>query len=350
MAGEGYTATGKKGALIRQACVLALLFLFISAADVYLPIVRRNINDRAIGDAKSYVAMYEGKDLRTITTAYRYRILTPLAARLVPTPPRVILQNYQVDDAKIISLKFGIVNLLGITAAGVALFFLLCSFAFTSTEALVGCLFFYTSFYVVTDAGAPLVDAWAYAFIAWGLLCIRYELVVPEALVFTIGMLEKETAILILVCGLLMACNRSEAAKQFGICLPGVLIYVAFRLLLSSGLPSTQATFSVPAGVHAAIANIHIFPLVIDAALTYGMLWPLAINGWNVLRRSATGPIWRLRWLVPLVVVIPFLIGSNFGRIWFLTYPEVIALALVGMRPILRAFPSDSNTMLVKSR
>jgi hypothetical protein len=58
------------------------------------------------------------------------------------------------------------------------------------------------------------------------------------------------------------------------------------------------------------------------------------VGAWS-LRGFGRHPLLRLAWLVPAVLLVPFLIGSNIGRIWFYAFPALIPLAVTGIRRLL---------------
>jgi hypothetical protein len=42
--------------------------------------------------------------------------------------------------------------------------------------------------------------------------------------------------------------------------------------------------------------------------------------------------------VVPVIGLLPFIIGSNIGRVWFYALPVVIPLAVAGLRPLLDGY------------
>ena len=72
----------------------------------------------------------------------------------------------------------------------------------------------------------------------------------------------------------------------------------------------------------------------IRGGLTFGALWLLALYGWWGVRREPTHPLARWALLVPLILVTPFLLALNVGRIWFYAFPIVIPLSLIGIRAL----------------
>ena len=70
----------------------------------------------------------------------------------------------------------------------------------------------------------------------------------------------------------------------------------------------------------------------IRGGLTFGVLWLLAFYGWRVLRVQRDHPLVRLAPLVPLILVVPFVLALNVGRVWIYAFPVVIPLSLIGIR------------------
>lgn len=326
---------------MKRLLVIALLCLAAAASLVYFPITKYDVEDPATGgktgDVAQYIRMYQGVALTEIPKPYRYRVLTPWLARQVPWLPESVSQHYEISADKIVKFKFGMVNLAGLAAAGFFLFLLSRALRLASLESLLGSYLFFTAFFVVNYGGVPLVDSLSYAFLAMGIYAAVTNRYLLLLLASTVGMFAKETNILILVAALLLADTRRVKFTKALLCLPGIAGYACFRLFLF------PTTVGYNYGMASALEKIQqaVIPSkmwiywAIDGGLAFGVLWALALHGFLMIRQQRSDPLYRLSFLVPLCMVIPFLIGSNVGRIWFLSFPIMIPLALVSLRRVL---------------
>lgn len=325
----------------RTLVVVTLLCFFVAAAISYPAITRGDIYDNAmggrVGDAAQYIRMAGGAPLADVARPYRYRVVTPVLARLVPFLPASIAQFYQVSPDKIIAFKFGVVNLVGLTAAGVALAAYVRRLGFSGLEGIVAVLLFYTAFPVVVYGASPLVDAWAYAFLALGFLCIVTQAVWPLALVFLLGMLTKETTLLLLLGIFFLVPVVSGRWRLVAACVPGLLAFLGLRLLLPGGygydsglstLLNSLTLLMTPTLRHALI--------FVDLVMAFGFVWWLAWQGWRHPGPQLR-PAWQhLVWLVPVTIIAQLAIDFNFfGRVVFFAFPAIIPLALTGLRHVL---------------
>ena len=63
---------------------------------------------------------------------------------------------------------------------------------------------------------------------------------------------------------------------------------------------------------------------------SFHVLWVLAALGWTKVEPGA--PLHRWRWLVPVVVLAPFVLVKGLAGTWNFAFPFVLPLALLGMR------------------
>lgn len=325
----------------RALVSVVLLCLFIAAALSYPAITRGDIYDNAIGgrvgDAAQYIRMYQGTPLDEVARPYRYRIVTPMLARLMPFLPGSIAHYFQVSPEKIIAFKFGLVNLAGLAVTGVALYAFVRRLGFSALEGVVGALLFYTAFPVVVYGASPLVDAWAYAFLALGFLCIVTRAVWPLVIVFLLGMLTKETTLLLLLGIFFLVPAAAGRWRLLAACVPGLLVFLGLRWLLPGGYGYDTGLATLVTSLTALLTpTLRHLLIVADLVLAFGFVWWLAWQGW---RRP--GPLprpgWQhLAWLVPVTIVAQLAIDFNyFGRVVFFTFPAIIPLALLGLRHVL---------------
>lgn len=320
-----------------NSLLLFLLFLSIAFSIVYTPVTKVSLNDGAIGDTSIYTAMHEGKSLQEIPKPFRYRVLVPMLARLVPLPPEFITRGFEVDQAKLIKYKFGIINalFLGLTAW---IFFFFCGrLGFTRHLSLIGGLLFLTSFYTINFAGLPLVDSAAYFFLVAVLFAVKKEDDWLLLFLFTIGIFAKETIVIAIIYILFRQASWQKRVRQLLLCIPGLLAYNLLRFVL---LP-TQIGFNYDANrvLHIFIGNSGSLSswafAAINFTFVFGILWVFAFSGLKLIHQRRIHDLLALLPIVPVVFVTPFMIGTDLGRIWFLSFPAIIPLALAGIERFL---------------
>jgi len=230
-------------------------------------------------------------------------------------------------------------NLLGLALAGLLMVAFCEALGFTTPEGLLASLLFYTSFTVVNFAGTPMVDAWAHAFLLLGLVAALRGSLSWLLVASLVGMLAKETTLLLVPAVLLLGGPRRAVTAKLLALLPGLVVYAVFRFVLFPGGyghpadPGTAWSTLVERMQHGPYWALILF----DGGVSFGLLWPLAAMGAWCLRSRRHHPLMRLAWLVPGILLVPFLIGSNIGRIWFYAFPAMIPLALVGIRRALNS-------------
>jgi hypothetical protein len=224
-------------------------------------------------------------------------------------------------------VAFAVLDLAGLALAAWALCLLLRRLGFSALEGFTGGLLFLASWPVLRFGGAVLVDAWSHAVLAgaaYAVVARRYRLLL---LVATVGMLVRETTVFAALLVLVVPAPWSVRLRQLACFVPGVLGYFVLRFVVA---PTDRFTRQV-----ADVLGWSGLPYTLrELALVFGAAGPLLVLG--VLRNRRVRALPRaLVWLVPVALVIPFVIASNLARIWFLAFPAVIPLALLGLRALL---------------
>ncbi|TMQ48777.1 MAG: glycosyltransferase family 39 protein [Candidatus Eisenbacteria bacterium] len=187
----------------RQPLLVLLLCLNVALPLIYLSVSRIAISDPAtggwLGDTGSYIHMYDGVPLDSIPKPFRYRILAPYLARLVPPLPASIASLYQITPDKLIKFRFGAVDFLGLTGAAYFTFLLCETLGFAAAECMIASLLFMTGFPVVNFAGLPLTDAVSYFFLVAAIVCVLRDWDLGLLVMVAVGMLAKETTAFVLV-------------------------------------------------------------------------------------------------------------------------------------------------------
>jgi hypothetical protein len=332
----------------RKWSTIALVCLGASAALVYPPVTKYALFEPGLGgregDVGMYVRMYQGFPLSEIARPFRYRVFTPLAARLVPMPPHALLRYFDLNGDKLVLLRFGLVNLVGLAVAGMALVALGEALGLALGEALLVAFLFYTSFPVVNFGGTPMVDTWGHAFLALGLVAMLRDQWALLAVAGLLGMLAKETTVLLVPAALLLPASAPRRLARLGALAPGLVVYAVLRFAVlpgGYGFPSDPVN-SIENLVYRLGHGPYLAWIAFDGGTAFMALWPLALLGWFRLRGRPDEPLARLSWLIPPILLMPFLIGSNIGRIWFYAFPVMLPLAVLGLRRLLHLRPAGA--------
>ena len=180
----------------RTLLTALLLYLSVAVTIASYTVAHVNLSEETGPDVIQYVRMYEGVSLNEIPAPYRYRPLVPWIARLAPTPPASLMTRPENAADKTVRFRFALVNLLGLTCAAGCLFLMMRAMRYSSLECLLGGFLFLTMYFPIRTATLPLVDAWAYAFLAAGLLTLLHPRPLLLGLIFALGIFTKETILL----------------------------------------------------------------------------------------------------------------------------------------------------------
>jgi hypothetical protein len=254
----------------------------------------------AYNDAMRYIAMVERTG--TAPSPYRYRILVPALARLIPD--RVIsLVSSRKDPttAWIAAAKLSLLNVLFLAAAGAAIVLLMLVLRFDWNEAMLASLLFYTTRPVVQYGGVPMVEAAAWFFLAAAAASLLAQRYLALALITAIGVLAKETVLLVIPLAVLSPHSRRERFRSLGALVPAALLCVALRVwYLPDASPDAFGAWwnSARAAWLDVTAELWLSPSgFVDLVSSFGPLWVLAVIGYRALPENhvVRGGLWSCR-------------------------------------------------------
>jgi len=307
----------------------------MASINIIFTPIPKPLNARAtggdFGDVTIYTKMLDIQTWNTIEKPYRYRILTPLLASLIPFPES-ISKIFTSNDNKssIIRFKFYIINFIALSLTGIFLFLFLKHLNFSVYESLLGIFLFYISFPIIHFGGVPLVDPLSYFFIISSLYTFINKKYLISCLLIILGFLNKETTVLVLICSFLLPFNKKEKILAILVSLPGILWYSIFRFIISPTNIGYNYGFSQAVS---AIYNTFTKPGIIiflsDFFFYLGFLLFFAFIGFKKNKSLE----WKsLFYLIFIILPIPIFIGANLGRIWFYSFPALIPFSLLGIR------------------
>jgi hypothetical protein len=280
---------------------------------------------RGISDWDGYVAMSHGQFGPPASDVHRYRPVVPWIASLV----RPLLPSSVTRDERE-RLPFYLTNFFFSLAAAVLLFQLLLVMHFEPVVALVGVAIFTSSRITVLATATPLTDSYYFASIAAVLLCTVANRAGALAMVLPMVVLSKETIVPFMLLPLLTGLRRSRLLYAGYAAAAAVLI--GSRMMIEARIAPAKP-FAEIAAEHLANVGTNLAALlslrgVHDLSAGYSLFLPLAIVGylWQRRRRSRVVPL-VLDVCVTLALALGLLSG-NFGRLFFSSFPAVIAYAL----------------------
>jgi hypothetical protein len=321
------------------ALAVALLYLSVATSIAALSVARFDIERSAGPDIAQYLAMYEGVPLDEVQAPYRYRVVVPWAARAVPVPPDVLFSRPDPTGERPTLFRFAALNLVGLAAAAWFLFLMMLRLGFSAPESVIGGALFLCCLQPLTIGTLPLVDAWSYALLAGCLFAlVRGRLSLLFAL-FSVGLFTKETILLVPVAALLLPASRRDRMRQLAAFAPALVAYLLFRLVWfpADGLYSVASSRRFFFDVFVSGEQL---PLLSRGLRSFGLLWPLAFYGWVALRDERDHALKRWSPLVPLILLLPFLLALNVGRVWFFAFPVVLPLAVAGLSSLWSGGPT----------
>lgn len=303
----------------------------VSAAIAYVAASQFDLYDGATGgtdgDSAIYTAMSRG--MFDVDKPYRYRVIIPWLVHLLPSADTI-----GVSPDRYTQFVFAGVNGVCLTLTALVMYLLARRCGFTPGEATGGGLMLFASWVTVRFSAAVLVDAPSYLVLVLAMYLAVTRRFVAFGAALLVGVFVKETALLAVITALLCGGARSERVRCVVAALPAIAVYLLARYLFfptddgyTYGLSSVEAAFR-------AIGNPGQAPrLVVELVLTFGALWLLWAIGVRANRTTHEIPQ-QLAWVVPIVLLVPFVIGSNYGRIWFYAFPVIILFSLVALRRI----------------
>lgn len=290
---------------------------------------------RGVSDWDGYVAMSHGQFGPPASDVHRYRPVVPWIASLVRP---LLSSSLTLDERE--RLPFYVTNFFFSLVAAVLLFELLLVMRFEPFVALVGVAMFTSSRITILATATPITDSYYLASIAAVLLCTVANRAGALAVILPLVVLSKETIMPFMLLPLLTGLRRSRLLYAGYASAAAVLI--GSRMLIEARIAATRP-FAEIAAEHVANVGTNLGALlslrgVHDLSAGYSVFLPLAMVGylWQRRRRSRAVPL-VLDLCVPIALALG-LVSGNLGRLFFSSFPVVIAYALT-----LIAVPAQSD-------
>jgi hypothetical protein len=280
-------------------------------------------------DTKDYLDMYFGGTGSGIRAA---RPLVPILARAVPPLPHSLFGSGHSFTPQLEAVaRFGVVNLLFLFFACVALFVLEKGFGLSDNLAYLGVLLFLGTETVVRGAGLPMSDPAFYLFFLLALIAVQrnnWWLLLGAC---TVGVAAKELVLLVIPMILLAEYPWRRRGLLLIATIPAIAVYAWIRIAYApvAADPILSETGIAPLGyLGQSLRALTSVNGLVNLAMAFGFAWAAAILGFwkadvpRLLRR------WSL--LLPITLVGTVFGGGNFARAMFSAFPVVIPLAALG--------------------
>jgi len=320
-----------------KVCIVALtLACAFSIAIVYVNVMTFDpvlTSDTGYSDTRDYVAIYYGESAEGIRA---FRPLVPCLARLVPDFPASIFDTGRNVSADLqVVLKFGVVNLIFLIAASMALFELQRALGLEGWVAILGMLLFLSLPTVVRSAGLPMTDTAFYFFFSlalWAVLKGNLNVLLVGSV---LGVMAKELTLLVLPLIFLVGCSWKDKLRMSAAVLPAILVYVFLRVWM----PSVGLAFSWDDGyTSGSILSLSRYQLrwlfsmsgVVDIFMAFALAWPLAI--FALIRCEVPQILRSWIYLIPIVIIGVILGAGNLSRSTMAAFPVIIPLAAIGLK------------------
>lgn len=295
-------------------------------------------------DALEYVKISRGDPGVDLDGPSHYRWVTPAAARLIlPAVDRGIQ-----DPELAVRLSFYLVNFGFSTATCVILFALLQAMGFSPVLSLLGVCAFASSRATVLVTATPMVDAVYYCAVAGAIYLIVAKRTLALVLVLPLLALSKETILPFLLLPLMTDLRRSRAywASLAG----ALLLFVASTrivdaLYLVEGPSVADSVLDHVAEVAPNLLGFLTLGGIHEFQSGFSFLLPLAVIGaWlNARHRYHSVPVVVVA-TVPIALGLALLSG-NTGRMFFASFPAVIAYALISIEHVARSYAPGFNAV-----
>lgn len=300
-----------------------------AVATAHLPLMGWSALGR-FTDERAYLAIMQGGFV--ISSPFRYRVVVPWLARLVPQSLVAHLSSAGTAAADWSgAARFAVVNFILLTALGALFHRYLRRLGFAERHAIGGTLLLYVMRPVIQNGGLPSVDPGAWLCLVAALLIAidgRVWWLVP---LFLVGMFVKETLLLALPLIATTSHSPRRRTAQLAATLPGIVLYFAVRWVIAP--PHNERYYSLwrnlahPMNLVGNAVHLVSSPeRLLEVFSAFAFAWLLfavgiARGGFAVVPR-------RWRWFLPLVLALIILLSLDVGRVLFLAFPIVLPLSL----------------------
>jgi hypothetical protein len=288
------------------------------------------------GDFAHYFEIFNAGALTDIPPYFRFRVLTPLLARLVPDFGVGGVFGLEANEG--IAMRFGAVNILALGCTGLLLDWYLKLLSFDPRSSFIGVLMFYLTFGILNFAGLPYPDAVGYLLIIAGTIALLKEKFLIYSACLLIGLFNKNTILFLPLFGFFQFFGRRrELISTLVYAVPAIVAFFIFKVRHVSGdmneavnVPYFLANYGQ--GIRSDFARKSILGL-----FSISTLIPFVVLGWSKTSvLSAMLSIGRLKVLLVLILATPILLGiGSWERHWMLAFPVFIPIALVGIDRLL---------------
>jgi hypothetical protein len=294
--------------------------------------------DGALSDTLDYLDVYAGRQDPLTGHAPLYtradRIGVPYLARLVPAPPAAVFTAGRPNSETFnVAARFAVLNGLFVYGTTVVLYALTRGFGQPPTVAVLAGLLFTGLTFVVYDAGFPMVDAGALFCLGLGALAVQRRSVLSLLVIAMVGMLIKETMLVVLVYVGLSPYPWRRRLHLAAAVLPGAALYLWLRFVAAPSTNDYVASGRILTDHLNRVIDLLTAHSVASIFLTYGLLWIPFVYALARCNVPAMLRLWA--YAAPIILLMIAAWGTeSYSRLLLNSYPAVVPLAALGLREL----------------
>lgn len=278
-------------------------------------------------DHHKYIHMAMGNPFDFHIAPFCWRVLNPLLVKMLPLP---------------VGAGFLLLDILVISFTGVVCYYIFLEYGFRPISAFAGLLFFLSLGcavkYDLAYSYGP--NALASLFIAVCLLLVAKKRDLWFAAIFALGMLAKETVVIVAPLHYLLSARSlfdwKQALRSGLAVLPGLLVVVSLRLLIPAGNQDPAYLNGLPDNLKIVYAGLTSFTYREALAHEFGVL--RAIKGIDLLETLTVAPFGMVLLLSLFAIrqnrryclrLVPFLAILFFQAVFSASVPRALAFGLI---------------------
>jgi hypothetical protein len=284
---------------------------------------------------------------------FKYRILTPALVSVMPSIPRSLLPGdiklhplQTSDETDELIFRFTLVNSLFTWGAAIYLLLFLYALGFSPVYGLLGAMSYLTLNFTMLYNPLPMADASAQFFLIAGFFYIHQKRWSVVFLLILIGYFSKEIVGPLLSAAWVLD-QREKLIKTVTIASIPTFIYILARILFPASVAHFNQSSNLIQTFQLMFIELHLFNRRFYFEFfirTFLWLGPFAAI--TCLRyRSQIPPFLRKQWIFVVLVCMQFCLASDTGRLFFLAFPVLLPLGLIGLRELIEYNSNDPQTL-----
>ncbi|MBI4445712.1 MAG: hypothetical protein HY645_07350 [Acidobacteria bacterium] len=295
-----------------------------------------NQNTFRDSDFSRYLDLYFGEG-RAWNTGFRYRVLVPYLARLLPDVPPVFFNPDRppINPTQAAAMKFAFIAFLFLLGTCVVLYHLIQGFGVPARYAALGAPLFLGLKQVVWISGYPSVESAYCFFFSLAVLAVQRQKIGLLVLATTVGVLVKELVLIVIALILFAPFAWSRRLWLVAAVAPALVIHFGLRLWLAPHPDDHLLSGEFVKDILPTLIQLFSLNSAVQLFITFGFLW---VPCFSALRQGQLpAMLSRWSWFMPILLVVAVAFGEpNVGPKMTSAFPVVIPMAVIGLSDWLR--------------